>query len=211
MGPLTWRNPAICGSRAQSENRARAGFGLNYAGLDQGNRLDCLGSRVVSALFASGGLLVAAVCRSRQPERLTGTTRPVSLTSADVTVRSASADIALYGFLISNARFIGVLPEFPAGPSLPEQIPALIQHDLQVPKSLAIGVGRGAVRLPLEEFVLLARKLVDPLVDRRVVHESLLLWVPDVRQSRPPVWSLNFSGMTRHLDTLSNPTEVRLG
>jgi MFS transporter, DHA2 family, multidrug resistance protein len=39
---------------------AGLGFGLIYAGLDQGNRLDWLNSGVVSALLASGGLLVAA-------------------------------------------------------------------------------------------------------------------------------------------------------
>jgi DHA2 family multidrug resistance protein len=39
---------------------AGLGFGLIYAGLDQGNRLDWLYSGVVAALLASGGLLVAA-------------------------------------------------------------------------------------------------------------------------------------------------------
>ena len=39
---------------------AGLGFGLIYAGLDQGNRLDWLNSGVVSALLASGALLVAA-------------------------------------------------------------------------------------------------------------------------------------------------------
>jgi DHA2 family multidrug resistance protein len=39
---------------------AGLGFGLIYAGLDQGNRLDWLNSGVVVALLASGGLLVAA-------------------------------------------------------------------------------------------------------------------------------------------------------
>jgi hypothetical protein len=102
-----------------------------------------------------------------------------------------SADIPLHGFLVSNARFIGVLPELPLGSPLTEQIPALIQHDLQVPKSLTIGVACGAVRLPLEELVLLARKLVDFMVDRCVVHRALLLRVRDVggsnkRQIRDP-------------------------
>jgi DHA2 family multidrug resistance protein len=36
------------------------GFALIYAGLDQGNRLDWLGSGVVSGLLLSGGVLVAA-------------------------------------------------------------------------------------------------------------------------------------------------------
>jgi DHA2 family multidrug resistance protein len=39
---------------------AGLGFGLIYAGLDQGNRLDWLNSGTVCALLASGGLLVAA-------------------------------------------------------------------------------------------------------------------------------------------------------
>jgi hypothetical protein len=72
-----------------------------------------------------------------------------------------SAGVALHGFLVSNARFIGVLPELSPGPSLPKQIPALIQHDLEVPQSLPIGIARRALRLPLEELVLLARKLID--------------------------------------------------
>lgn len=39
---------------------AGLGFGLIYAGLDQGNRLDWLNSGVVSALLVSGGLLTVA-------------------------------------------------------------------------------------------------------------------------------------------------------
>ena len=102
-----------------------------------------------------------------------------------------SAGVALCRFLVSNPRFIGVLPELPPGPPLTEQIPALIQHDLQVPKSLTIGVACGAVRLPLEELVLLARKLVDFMVDRCVVHRALPVRARDVgcfneRQVRGP-------------------------
>src|SRR5215471_20054948 len=89
--------------------------------------------------------------------------------------RHRSADVAFHRLFVANARFIGVLSELPAGSPLTEQIPALIQHDLQVPKSLTIGGARGAVRFPLEELVLLPRELVNPLIDRRIVHRSLLL------------------------------------
>ena len=39
---------------------ARVGFGLVYAGLDQGNRLDWLNSGVITGLLLGGGLLVTA-------------------------------------------------------------------------------------------------------------------------------------------------------
>jgi hypothetical protein len=75
----------------------------------------------------------------------------------DADFGAQSADVALHGFLVAKARFVGVLPEFPPGPPLAEQIPALIQHNLEALEPLAIGIGRGAMRLPLEQLVLLAR------------------------------------------------------
>lgn len=56
-----------------------------------------------------------------------------------------SADITLDRLLVTNARVIGTHPEFPLRPPLAKQIPALIQHDLEAPKPLAIGIGGGSV------------------------------------------------------------------
>jgi hypothetical protein len=54
--------------------------------------------------------------------------------------------------------------------SLAEQIPALIQHDLDPLEPVAVSLIRVAVGLPLEEFVLLSRKLIDVVTDLFVVH-----------------------------------------
>jgi hypothetical protein len=53
---------------------------------------------------------------------------------------------------------------------LAEQIPALVEHNLDPSESVAIGISRGSVRFPFEKFMLLARELIDIVSDLLVVH-----------------------------------------
>jgi hypothetical protein len=78
--------------------------------------------------------------------------------------------IALDSLLVSNPSPFGVKSRRPPGLSLAEQIPALIQHDLDPLEPVAVSLIRVAVGLPLEEFVLLSRKLIDVVTDLFVVH-----------------------------------------
>jgi hypothetical protein len=78
--------------------------------------------------------------------------------------------IALDSLLVSNPSPFGVKSRCPPSLSLAEQIPALIQHDLDPLEPVAVGLIRVAVGLPLEEFVLLSRKLIDVVTDLFVVH-----------------------------------------
>jgi hypothetical protein len=48
---------------------------------------------------------------------------------------------------------------------LAEQIPALVQHNLNATEPVTVGMSRGTVRLSLEEFMLLSRKLIDVVSD----------------------------------------------
>src|SRR2546421_6463714 len=54
--------------------------------------------------------------------------------------------------------------------SLAEQVPALIERDLDLSEPLTVGIGHVRLRFPLEELVFLPRKLVDPTEYLRVVH-----------------------------------------
>jgi hypothetical protein len=48
---------------------------------------------------------------------------------------------------------------------LAEQIPALVQHNLNASEPVTVGMSRGTVPLSLEEFMLLSRKLIDVVSD----------------------------------------------
>ncbi len=66
-------------------------------------------------------------------------------------------------------------PRRPPRPSLAEQVPALVQRDLEPPEPLTVSVGHLPVRFTLEQLVLLACKLVDPAEDLVIVHNASLL------------------------------------
>jgi hypothetical protein len=72
--------------------------------------------------------------------------------------------------------------------SLAKQIPTLVQHYLDLAKPVAIGFGRGTMGFPIEEFVLLAGKLINVFSDFLVIHNLFLIsvraWAPPF--SRPP-------------------------
>ena len=86
---------------------AGVGFGLIYAGLDQGNRLDWFNSGVISGFIVGGGLLVAAfvVCESLSEHpliRLRVVAKP--------NVWGSAVQISIYGFGVAATAFI--LPDF---------------------------------------------------------------------------------------------------
>jgi MFS transporter, DHA2 family, multidrug resistance protein len=86
---------------------AGAGFGLIYAGLDQGNRLDWFNSGVVTGFFVGGGLLIAGffVCEllSEHPLlRLRVVAKP--------NVWGPAVQISIYSFGVAATAFI--LPDF---------------------------------------------------------------------------------------------------
>jgi MFS transporter, DHA2 family, multidrug resistance protein len=86
---------------------AGIGFGLLYAGLDQGNRLDWLNSGTVIGLLAAGGLLVVAflIHESRAQSPLIHLRVLVQLN-----VAIPSLMIAVYGFGVAATSF--VLPDY---------------------------------------------------------------------------------------------------
>ena len=55
-----------------------------------------------------------------------------------------------------------------------EEIPTLVETDLEALESLVVRLGRLPSRLLPEQLVLLVRQLVDPLDDLLVVHDSHL-------------------------------------
>src|SRR5438105_13400598 len=84
--------------------------------------------------------------------------------------RAGSARVSLDSLLVSDPCVVGLQPRRAPGASLAEQVPALIERDLDLSEPLTVGIGHVQVRFPLEKLVLLARKLVDPAEYLRVVH-----------------------------------------
>src|SRR6266540_3079105 len=56
--------------------------------------------------------------------------------------------------------------------SLAQQVPALIERDLQLLQTLAVALAGVAARLSRPQLVLLRDELLDLAVDLRIVHES---------------------------------------
>src|SRR5262249_14553932 len=81
-----------------------------------------------------------------------------------------SACVSLDGFFVANACVLGIHSELAPRPTLAEQVPALVQSALNVIQARAVCLGRGAVRLALEQRMLLARQLVDGIGHFAVVH-----------------------------------------
>src|SRR5262245_16998299 len=73
-----------------------------------------------------------------------------------------SARVALDGALVPDGGLVRVLTGVAAGPSLVEQVPALVERHLELGEPLAVGIRRLAAPLALEQLVLLAREVVDP-------------------------------------------------
>src|SRR5262249_55988360 len=60
--------------------------------------------------------------------------------------------------------------EFAPRPALAQQIPALVERDLNAPEPLAVGIGRNTSGFAVEQFMLLARQPVDVLCHPAVIH-----------------------------------------
>jgi hypothetical protein len=74
-----------------------------------------------------------------------------------------SLNVALDGAGVARLRLVRILAEFAPSPPLAEQVPALIQHDLNCLESAMIVGGQLATIALLEERVLLGHELIDVL------------------------------------------------
>src|SRR5947209_4901999 len=94
--------------------------------------------------------------------------------------------VALDGLGIADVGLLGVFPELPAGPALAQEIPTLIELDLERVVALMV-LGR-AVGL-LVELVLLVDEVLDMVKDALVVHGDLRSRFPPrtLREERPIV------------------------
>src|SRR5439155_6926367 len=88
--------------------------------------------------------------------------------------RGASAHVALDGPFVPDRRLVGIQAGGPAGPALVEQVPALVQGDLDPFEPLPLRLGHLAAGLPAEELVLLVGEVVDPVDDGLILHGFLL-------------------------------------
>src|SRR5579864_8147590 len=65
---------------------------------------------------------------------------------------------------------VRVHPELLERAALPQQVPALVEADLELGEPLLVGVGRVPLRLGVPQRVLLVDELLDPAVNLVVVH-----------------------------------------
>src|SRR4051794_19922564 len=104
----------------------------------------------------------------------------IGLTPAAPTLSSLL--VVLDGLRRPDAGRVVVVARLAQGAPLPEQVPALVERDLECLQPLTVGVARGSVRLAPPEVVLLLDELLDGAVDPCVVHRSSFGSVP----RRPP-------------------------
>jgi len=75
----------------------------------------------------------------------------------------------------TNLRFVGVTPDIAKGTSLAQEVPALIQFDLDLREPLTIGLGKFSM---LVQSLFLCDKALNIIEDRLIpdliLHESLL-------------------------------------
>src|SRR5262249_39610003 len=90
-------------------------------------------------------------------------------------IAHTSGRVSLDRLLVSNLRAVWIEPNRTPHPPLTEQVPALVQHDLDPAQSSPVGIGHLPVRFALEQIVFFMRKLVDAAQNFLVVHDSLLL------------------------------------
>jgi hypothetical protein len=72
----------------------------------------------------------------------------------------------------SNIGRIRVTASFPQRTSLPEQVPGLVERDLEPLQAVSVVIGRVPRRLSFPELVLLGDELLDRSVDLLIVHQS---------------------------------------
>src|SRR5215210_1241327 len=83
--------------------------------------------------------------------------------------------VALHHLRPSDVGCARVATGFVQGPALAQQVPALVERDLQLFEAPSVSVAPLAGRLPLPELVLLGDELLNGSVDPRIVHRSSLL------------------------------------
>src|SRR5262249_2234560 len=151
-----------------------------------------------------------------------GSESPTRRTVDDVSRRQeiahASGRAALDRLLASDRRTVRVAATRPPRPSLGQQVPALVQGDLDPLEPRAIGVGHLAARFSLEQLVLLARELVDPPENVLVVHDDLrydfilifrkvrITWFVEASCASRGSDGLTISGTIRWASTLPSST-----
>jgi hypothetical protein len=59
-------------------------------------------------------------------------------------------------------------------PSLAQEVPALVERDLDLLEALAVAIARGSVRLALPQRVLFVDELLDRPMNLRIVHDATL-------------------------------------
>src|SRR5690348_9428221 len=83
---------------------------------------------------------------------------------------SRSGRVALDRLLVSQLCLVRVATGVPLRPSLPQQIPALVEGDADRSQPLTVRFGCLRVRLALEQLVFFAGELVDLLENLCVIH-----------------------------------------
>ena len=84
-----------------------------------------------------------------------------------------SAAVVLHGARVADRGLLRVLPELAPRPALPEQVPALVQLDLEAGKVGVLGLmGDLAGAQPLAKGVLLVDEALDAGLDVLVAHAA---------------------------------------
>src|SRR3954454_21645282 len=86
--------------------------------------------------------------------------------------RSPSLQVALDGALVANARVLGVAPDLAQRAALAQQVPGLVELDLDLLEALAVRGQRLAlvVLFLAAQVVLLGHEPLDPRADALVAH-----------------------------------------
>src|SRR5204863_1811876 len=79
--------------------------------------------------------------------------------------------VALDHLLGTSLGVSRIVARIPAGPSLAQQVPALVERDLDVLQSIELGVRQGLAGVRALERVFLVGQLTDAVHDVDVVHD----------------------------------------
>ena len=88
---------------------------------------------------------------------------------------AASLAITLDDVFGPGRCLFGVLTRVTPGPALPQEIPALVERDLDGPKAFGLGRGEGLTGMSALQRVFLIGEFADVTHDFLIVHPSLLL------------------------------------
>ena len=80
--------------------------------------------------------------------------------------------IPLHDLGWSNVGHIRVTTSFPQRTSLPQQVPGLVERDLELLQAVPVVIGRVPRSLSFPELVLLCNELLDGSVDLLIVPQS---------------------------------------